>query len=258
MTLFLLFERAESAAALLLRTFPLPCQVANGALLWRSKLKLRLKLHANNARRFKGNIFGKINGLVQKKNYLRERERERERVEREREREREREDREREEMGDSFSPCIAVHIGGITILSPRLFFLTQTFKAGVFSKAKPRLKQFESTLREALVAGIESLRASTPSSLSDSSPQAQILAVQAVLNAIKSLEKDPSTNSGTGSNLTLTQTVECDASMSLNHVHFGAVGAVSRLLYPIEGAKAVMMWYLKNRPSCISCIYSMV
>ncbi|KAG2190298.1 hypothetical protein INT46_005780 [Mucor plumbeus] len=59
--------------------------------------------------------------------------------------------------------------------------------------------------------------------------------VQAVTEAIKQLENDPSTNAGYGSNLCLTGKVECDASlMTGKSGTFGAVGAVSGLKNPIE------------------------
>ena len=48
------------------------------------------------------------------------------------------------------------------------------------------------------------------------------------------------TNAGYGSNLTLGKTVECDASVMYQN-HFGAVGAVSGLKNPIEGAAAVLI-----------------
>ncbi|KAL7325534.1 hypothetical protein PS15p_207997 [Mucor circinelloides] len=58
---------------------------------------------------------------------------------------------------------------------------------------------------------------------------------QAVTEAIKQLENDPSTNAGYGSNLSLTGKVECDASlMTGKNGTFGAVGAASGLKNPIE------------------------
>ncbi|KAL9555975.1 hypothetical protein MBANPS3_002124 [Mucor bainieri] len=59
--------------------------------------------------------------------------------------------------------------------------------------------------------------------------------IQAVTEAIKQLENDPSTNAGYGSNLSLTGKVECDASLMTGKTStFGAVGAVSGLKNPIE------------------------
>ncbi|KAF1806361.1 threonine aspartase 1-like protein [Mucor lusitanicus] len=59
--------------------------------------------------------------------------------------------------------------------------------------------------------------------------------VQAVTEAIKQLENDPSTNAGYGSNLSLTGKVECDASLMTGKTGtFGAVGAANGLRNPIE------------------------
>lgn len=49
------------------------------------------------------------------------------------------------------------------------------------------------------------------------------------------VQDDPATNAGYGSNLTLNGTVECDASY-MDDTCFGAVGAVSGILNPIEAA----------------------
>ncbi|KAK4509652.1 ubiquitin-specific protease ubp2 [Mucor velutinosus] len=59
--------------------------------------------------------------------------------------------------------------------------------------------------------------------------------IQAVTEAIKQLENDPSTNAGYGSNLSLTGKVECDASLMTGKTGtFGAIGAASGLRNPIE------------------------
>ncbi|KAG2182527.1 hypothetical protein INT43_007458, partial [Umbelopsis isabellina] len=54
------------------------------------------------------------------------------------------------------------------------------------------------------------------------------------------IQDDPSTNSGTGSNLTLQGTVECDASIMTDQGRFGAVGAVSGIKNPIYVAKKLL------------------
>ncbi|KAI9483148.1 MAG: threonine aspartase 1-like protein [Benjaminiella poitrasii] len=62
-------------------------------------------------------------------------------------------------------------------------------------------------------------------------------AIEAVTKAIQYLEDNPVTNAGYGSNLTLSGTVECDASlMSGKNGTFGAVGAVSGIKNPIRTA----------------------
>jgi len=65
-------------------------------------------------------------------------------------------------------------------------------------------------------------------------------AIEAVTLAIKLLEDDPLTNAGYGSNLNLIGKVECDASIMQGNGAFGAVGSVSRLKNPIEGARALL------------------
>jgi len=65
-------------------------------------------------------------------------------------------------------------------------------------------------------------------------------AVEAVTHAISLLENDEITNAGFGSNLNLIGQVECDASLMQGNGAFGAVGAVSALKNPIEGARALM------------------
>ncbi|KAJ2963375.1 hypothetical protein NQZ79_g1597 [Umbelopsis isabellina] len=64
--------------------------------------------------------------------------------------------------------------------------------------------------------------------------------LEAVAAAIAVLEDDPSTNSGTGSNLTLQGTVECDASIMTDQGRFGAVGAVAGIKNPIYVAKKLL------------------
>ncbi|KAI8382482.1 putative threonine aspartase [Blakeslea trispora] len=67
-------------------------------------------------------------------------------------------------------------------------------------------------------------------------------ATEAVTEAIKVLENDPVTNAGYGSNLTLTGTIECDASiMTGKSATFGGVGAVSGIQNPIEVACQMVM-----------------
>ncbi|XP_052276360.1 threonine aspartase 1-like isoform X2 [Dreissena polymorpha] len=66
-------------------------------------------------------------------------------------------------------------------------------------------------------------------------------AEDSVAMAIQILEDSPLTNAGVGSNLTLTGTVECDASlMEGSSLTFGAVGAISGVRNPILVAKKLV------------------
>ncbi|KAI9324729.1 nucleophile aminohydrolase [Obelidium mucronatum] len=88
----------------------------------------------------------------------------------------------------------------------------------------------------------------TPDSASIPS-SSQSPASLAVIAAIKSLEDNPSTNSGTGSNLTTQGTVECDASiMDGTTGAFGAVGALSGVKNPICAAGKVMQNVIDGGP----------
>ncbi|OMJ09160.1 putative threonine aspartase [Smittium culicis] len=65
--------------------------------------------------------------------------------------------------------------------------------------------------------------------------------------AIKSLENNPATNAGIGSNLTRNGTVQCDASiMRSSDGAFGAVGAVSAIKNPIEAAAKLLEFEAKG------------
>ncbi|KAJ3031479.1 taspase, threonine aspartase, 1 [Rhizophlyctis rosea] len=65
--------------------------------------------------------------------------------------------------------------------------------------------------------------------------------LQALTTALRILEDSPHTNAGTGSHLTLSGTVECDASiMDGSDGSFGAVAAVSGVKNPVMGAVSVM------------------
>ncbi|PVV04421.1 hypothetical protein BB560_001083, partial [Smittium megazygosporum] len=65
---------------------------------------------------------------------------------------------------------------------------------------------------------------------------------EAVALAIKTLEDNPVTNAGVGSNLTRNGLVQCDASiMRSQDLAFGAVGAVSGIQNPILAAEKIMI-----------------
>jgi taspase (threonine aspartase 1) len=59
---------------------------------------------------------------------------------------------------------------------------------------------------------------------------------EAVARAISTLENSSLTNAGRGSNLTLTGTVECDASIMESGGGFGAIGATPGVVNPISVA----------------------
>jgi taspase, threonine aspartase, 1 len=63
--------------------------------------------------------------------------------------------------------------------------------------------------------------------------------VDAVQNAISILEDDPCLNAGLGSNLSMSGTVECDASI-MSGPRFGAIGAVTGVRHPIHLARSIL------------------
>ncbi|KAI0706840.1 nucleophile aminohydrolase [Cerioporus squamosus] len=74
-------------------------------------------------------------------------------------------------------------------------------------------------------------------------------ALQAVSAAIAVLEDEECLNAGYGSNLTLSGTVECDASIMDGRTgDFGAVGAVSDVQHPIQVAHEVLRYSRKPDP----------
>ncbi|KAI0081257.1 N-terminal nucleophile aminohydrolase [Panus rudis PR-1116 ss-1] len=74
-------------------------------------------------------------------------------------------------------------------------------------------------------------------------------AVNAVVEAIASLEDSPCLNAGHGSNLTLDGNVECDASiMDGKTGDFGSVGAITGVKNPVKAARAVLENSRTNDP----------
>jgi taspase (threonine aspartase 1) len=71
---------------------------------------------------------------------------------------------------------------------------------------------------------------------------------EAISRAISVLENSPLTNAGRGSNLTLTGTVECDASIMDSGGGFGAVGATSGVPNPISLALRLLQ---KSSEGCL-------
>ncbi|GBM84940.1 Threonine aspartase 1 [Araneus ventricosus] len=66
-------------------------------------------------------------------------------------------------------------------------------------------------------------------------------AVEAVTEAVTFLEDCPLTNAGTGSNLTLAGTVECDAGvMDGASLNYGSVGALCNIKNPVQVAKKLL------------------
>ncbi|KAL1921539.1 uncharacterized protein VTP21DRAFT_11255 [Calcarisporiella thermophila] len=107
----------------------------------------------------------------------------------------------------AFEPFIAVHVG-----------------AGYHSTRKER--RYRELCARACRIGMEILRTGT--------------AMDAVEKAVCELENDALTNAGFGSNLTLSGTVECDASIMDGSGYFGALGAVSGVRNPISGSRAIL------------------
>ncbi|KAI0675308.1 nucleophile aminohydrolase [Trametes maxima] len=76
-----------------------------------------------------------------------------------------------------------------------------------------------------------------------------ITALEAVVEAIVVLEDEECLNAGFGSNLTMTGTVECDASiMDGGTGEFGAVGAVSGVKNPMRVANEVLQYSRNTDP----------
>ncbi|KAJ1500394.1 hypothetical protein HMI54_006506 [Coelomomyces lativittatus] len=72
-------------------------------------------------------------------------------------------------------------------------------------------------------------------------------AFHAVLAAISTFEDDPKLNCGYGSNLTLDQTVECDASvMDGKSKLFGGIGALEGTVYTSNGVHAFFNIYIRT------------
>ncbi|CAE6431034.1 unnamed protein product [Rhizoctonia solani] len=66
-------------------------------------------------------------------------------------------------------------------------------------------------------------------------------ACQAIQDAIVAMEDNHHFNAGTGSNLTIAGTVECDASIMNSAEDFGAVGATSGIRNPIKAAYRILV-----------------
>ncbi|CAE6518012.1 unnamed protein product [Rhizoctonia solani] len=71
---------------------------------------------------------------------------------------------------------------------------------------------------------------------------------QAVQDSIVSMEDNHHFNAGTGSNLTIAGTVECDASIMNSVEDFGAVGATSGIKNPIKAAYRILVGSQRTDP----------
>ncbi|KAI7903997.1 putative threonine aspartase [Cokeromyces recurvatus] len=108
-------------------------------------------------------------------------------------------------------------------MSTDSIFIAVHIGAGILSRSKE--SKYRSACSKACRIGMSILK------------QENGTAIEAVTKAIQHLEDNPVTNAGYGSNLTLTGTVECDASlMSGEYGTFGAVGAVCGIKNPIKTA----------------------
>ncbi|QRW21442.1 asparaginase [Rhizoctonia solani] len=100
--------------------------------------------------------------------------------------------------------------------------------AGTHSISKDAETLIKKGLKEACGSGQRSFRAKQD-------------ACQAVQDCIVAMEDNHQFNAGTGSNLTITGTVECDASIMNSVEDFGAVGATSGIKNPIKAAYRILL-----------------
>ncbi|KAJ1304517.1 hypothetical protein OPQ81_005662 [Rhizoctonia solani] len=78
--------------------------------------------------------------------------------------------------------------------------------------------------------------------------QANQDACQAIRDSIVAMEDNHHFNAGTGSNLTIAGTVECDASIMNSAEDFGAIGATSGIKNPIKAAYRILVESQRTDP----------
>ncbi|CAE7146038.1 unnamed protein product [Rhizoctonia solani] len=107
--------------------------------------------------------------------------------------------------------------------------------AGTHSSNKDTETLIRKGLKEACVSGQRSFRVN----------QNTCLAIQ---DSIITMEDNHHFNAGTGSNLTIEGSVECDASIMNSAEDFGAVGATSGIKNPIKAAYRILVESQKSDP----------
>ncbi|CAE6471734.1 unnamed protein product [Rhizoctonia solani] len=107
--------------------------------------------------------------------------------------------------------------------------------AGTHSNDKDTETLIRKGLKEACISGQRSFRIN----------QDTCLAIQ---DSIIAMEDNHHFNAGTGSNLTITGNVECDASIMNSAEDFGAVGATSGIKNPIKGAYRILVASQRTDP----------
>ncbi|CEL60962.1 threonine aspartase [Rhizoctonia solani AG-1 IB] len=100
--------------------------------------------------------------------------------------------------------------------------------AGTHSGSKDAETLIRKGLKEACISGQRSFRTNQDT-------------CQAIQDSIVAMEDDQHFNAGTGSNLTIVGTVECDASIMNSAEDFGAVGAMRGVKNPIKAAYRMLV-----------------